>query len=399
MKSKTYLLIFDFLLIVNRMLLSIKHFVFAIKQSVIVYQRRENAFLKTVKFSIFKLIFVLFTGLIGFTTYSQTYKAFSIRKKIDIRGKMIVAGNTILGKDNLPFNDDTKSNQDISMQYIDIDGDASTFSSSSADLSVPPQKDGSATTCYRVAYAALYWGAMLQSGSRTNINKVKLKLPGSTTYNDITGEVVYDAIVSPIIPDANKPYACYADVTNLLSGLTNLTGTYTVANVTSSIGTNGSTGLSAGWTLFVVYEDPSLHMKSFNVFDGFSHVYSSHFEKIPVTGFITPPSGNIDLQFAYAALDGDKPQGGTKLEFGTKQVVTPLRPANRFFNSTIENTNGVSTPRNPAGSNTLGYDTGVLEVVGADPEYIVNNQISTDFTLQVAKGQADPVFVFLVLMR
>lgn len=394
MKSKTYLLIVDFLLIVNRILLSIKHFVFAIKLSVIVFQRRENALLKTVKFSVFKLIFVLFTCLIGFTTYSQTYKAFSIREKIDIRGKMIVAGNTILGKDNLPFNDDTKSNQDISMQYIDIDGDASTFSSSSADLSVPPQKDGSATTCYRVAYAALYWGAMLQNGSRTNINKVKLKLPGSTTYNDITGEVVYDAIVSPIIPDANKPYACYADVTNLLSGLTNLTGTYTVANVTSSIGANGSTGLSAGWTLFVVYEDPSLHMKSFNVFDGFSHVYSSHFEKIPVTGFITPPSGNIDLQFAYAALDGDKPQGGTKLEFGTKQVVTPLRPANRFFNSTIENTNGVSTPRNPTGSNTLGYDTGVLEVIGADPEYIVNNQTSTDFTLQVAKGQADPVFVF-----
>lgn len=342
-----------------------------------------------------KACFVLLMLLLNEVSFAQTYKPFSIRKNIDIRGKMLVVGNNILGKDKtLPCNDDNVSNQDISMKYIDIDGDASTFSSSSADLLVPKQKDGSPTTCYRVAYAALYWGAVLKDGSRTNINKIKLKLPGATAYNDITGQVVYDAVVSPIIPDSNKPYACFADVTSLLSGLPNLSGTYTVADVISSEGFNGSTGLSAGWTLFVVYEDPSLHMKSFTVFDGFSHVYASHFEKIPVTGFRTPPSGPIDVQFAYAALDGDKPQGATKLEFGTKQVITPLRPANNFFISTIENTNGVSTPRVPYSSNTLGYDTGVLEVIGADPEYIDHNQTSTDFTLQVAKGQADPVFVF-----
>lgn len=393
--KKTYLLIVDLFFIDNKIFLSHGLTSLVNKLSGISVKGGEYGLIKAIKKPVFsKLILVLLTGLLSLSTYAQTYKTFSIREKIDIRGKMIVAGNNILGKDNLPFNDNTVANQDIPMQYIDIDGDSSTFSSSSADLSVPPQKDGSATTCYRVAYAALYWGAMLQSGSRTDINKVKLKLPGATTYNDINGEVIYDAVVNPIIPDANTPYACYANVTALLAGLTDLSGTYTVANVTSSIGTNGSTGLSAGWTLFVVYEDPSLHMKSFSVFDGFSHVYSSHFEKIPVTGFITPPSGNIDLQFAYAALDGDKPQGGTKLEFGTKQVVTPLRPANNFFISTIENTNGVSTPRNPFGSNTLGYDTGVLEVIGADPEYINNNQTSTDFTLQVAKGLADPVFVF-----
>lgn len=341
-----------------------------------------------------KASFMLLMLLLSEVSYTQTYKPFTIRKKIDIRGSMVVAGNNILGKDNLPFNDNTKSNQDISMKYIDIDSDASTFSSSSADLSVPTQINGTLSTCYKVSYAALYWGAMLQSGSRTEINKVKLKLPGASTYSDINGTLIYDANSSPIIPDANKPYACYADVTSLLSGLSSAGGTYTVANVIASEGSNGSTGLSAGWTLFVVYEDPSLHMKSFNVFDGFSHIYDSHFEKIPVTGFITPPSGPVDLQFAYAALDGDKPKGGTKLEFGTKEVTTPLRSANKFFNSTIENTNGVQTLRNPSGSNTLGYDTGVLEVEGANPEYIKNNQTSTDFTLQVAKGQADPVFLF-----
>lgn len=342
-----------------------------------------------------KAVFTVFILLLSFTSVAQTYKTFSIRKKIDVRGGMTVAGNNILSYDKvLPYNDNTKSNQDISMQYVDIDGDATTFNSSSADVIIPKQKNGTPSTCYRVAYAALYWSAMLQSGSRTDIHKVKLKLPGATTYENIVGTVVYDAGTTPIDPDSNKPYACYADVTSYLNKLPTMAGTYTVADVVSSTGTNGSTGLSAGWTLFVVYEDPSLNMKSFNVFDGFSHVYSSHYEKIPVSGFITPPSGNIDLEFAYAALDGDKPQGGTKLEFDTKEVTTPLRSANNFFGSVIENTNGVSTPRNPAGSNTLGYDTGMLQVKSAQPEYIDHDATNTSFTLQVARGQADPVFVF-----
>ena len=131
---------------------------------------------------------------------------------MDIKGSMLVIGNNIVGQNNLPFNDLTKDNQDINMQYIDIDSDASTFSSSSADLLMPDHADGSATTCYRVAYAALYWGAMLQNGSRANINQVKFKLPGNTTYTNITGEVIYDAISNPIVAipgePGNTPYAC-----------------------------------------------------------------------------------------------------------------------------------------------------------------------------------------------
>ncbi|WP_409446140.1 beta strand repeat-containing protein, partial [Mariniflexile rhizosphaerae] len=337
--------------------------------------------------------------LLSMQLFAQTYKPFTVRENVEVKGSMLVIGNNILGKDNLPFNDTSKDNQDISMQYIDVDSDASTFSSSAADLLLSDHEDGSATTCYRVAYAALYWGAVLQSGSRTNINQVKFKLPGSSTYNDITGEVIYDAIVSPIIAATNEqgntPYACYADVTNLLSGLSDIEGTYTVANVTSSLGFNNSTGLSAGWTLFVIYEDPSLHTKSFTTFDGFSHIYDGHQETVPVTGFTTPPSpSHIDLQFAYATLDGDRTRRATKLEINGKEVTTPLRSANKFFGSVIENTNGVSNPRNPMSSNTLGYDTGFLELLDAEPEFIKNNESSADFRLQVAQGQADPIFAF-----
>ena len=134
--------------------------------------------INTMKKPTFSRAIIAFLMLL-LTTFSnaQTYKPFSIRKNVELRGKMLVIGNNILGKDNNPFNSNSTSNENISMQYIDIDGDSNTFSSSSADLLVPNQENGSPTTCYRITYAALYWGAMLQSGSRTNINKVKLKLP------------------------------------------------------------------------------------------------------------------------------------------------------------------------------------------------------------------------------
>lgn len=338
--------------------------------------------------------------LLSYCGMAQTYKTFSVREKVDVRGSMLVIGNNILGQSNQNFNDNRANNQDFSMQYIDIDGDASTFSSSSADLVLSDHPDGTSTDCYRVVFAGLYWSAMLKQGEdRSTITNVKFKVPSSSTYTNISGEIVYDAIVNPISAfnnePANTPYACFADVTDIMSSLGDVEGTYTLANVVSSQGTNNSTGLSAGWSLIVIYEDPALHTKSFTLFDGFSHLYKGHQETIPVTGFRTPASGDIDLQFAYGALDGDKTQKANKLEINGKEVTTPLRgPANNFFNSVIENTNGVSHPRNPSGNNTLGYDTGFLEIIHANPEYINNNVTSADFRLQVANGQADPIYAF-----
>jgi len=341
---------------------------------------------------------VLLSCLIHLSVIGQTFDPFEVRQNIEVKGRMIVAGNNISGINNLPNNNNSIDNQDVSMQYIDIDNEASTFNSSNADLVLPVHEDGTTTSCYRVAYAALYWGAILQDGDRSTINQVKFKTPGSLNYTDITGEVIYDAIVNPIVAEDNEPgntpYACFADITNIMTGLTDIEGTYTMANVNSSLGFNYSTGLAAGWTLFVIYEDQYLSRKSFTTFDGFSHIFDDHDEVVPVTGFTTPPAGHIDLQFAYGALDGDKNKRATKLEINGKEVTTPLRSANKFFGSVIENTNGVVYPRNPSGTNTLGYDTGALEILDSEPEYIRNNDTSATFAMQVARGQADPIFVF-----
>ncbi|MBD0831736.1 T9SS type B sorting domain-containing protein [Aestuariibaculum sediminum] len=358
-------------------------------------------------FTFIKPVLVILILLLYYSGTAQTYKAFSVREKVDVRGSMLVIGNSILGENNQDFNDFSRDNQDIDMQYIDIDGDASTFSSSSADLLLMPHEDGSATTCYRVAFAGLYWSAVLKSGeNRSNITNAKFKVPGSSTYTDISGELIYDAIASPIVSETgepgNTPYACFADVTDIVSSLTDIEGTYTMADVVSSEGFNNSTGLSAGWSLIIIYEDPELHTKSFTLFDGFSHIYDGHQETIPVTGFRTPPSGPVDLQFAYGALDGDRTKRATKLEINGKEVTTDDRSANKFFGSVIENFGfghtpnpaSINYPRVPNSENTLGYDTGLLEIQDAEPEFIGNDDTSADFRLQVARGQADPVFAF-----
>src|SRR5690606_32848703 len=131
----------------------------------------------------------------------------------------------------VPYGGNT-ANDNFDMRYIDIDGDPSTFSSSSATLS-DVLDDG----CSTVVYAALYWSATYRyntddsdSGRASNFNEVKLKLPGSSTYTDITGTVIFDGFYDDDF-DSNSPYACYADVTDLIKGLADPNGEYTVANI------------------------------------------------------------------------------------------------------------------------------------------------------------------------
>ena len=101
--------------------------------------------------------------LIGclFTSNAQEAVPFSPRLNggsMDIRGNIIFAGNNILNRAsqadpslaNTAYNG-TDNNNNLWMEYIDIDGDPTTFSSSSAELNIPDP------SCSQVRYAGLYW--------------------------------------------------------------------------------------------------------------------------------------------------------------------------------------------------------------------------------------------------
>lgn len=342
-------------------------------------------------------IYSLFAVLLFFNSIAiaQNLKPFVPRFDQDLKGDMLLIGNNTLNRTgsgvtpNTPYNG-TQQNGDRDMQYIDIDTDASTFNSSSADLVIP----SASASCYRIRYAGLYWAGILQSNTRTGINQVKLKLPGSSTYTDLTGAIVHDDPNAPIGSDQNKVYACYYDITSLVTGLANPQGTYTVANVLSSTGTNGGTGLSAGWSIFIVYEDPLLPAKSIVSFDGFSGIGGATTLDIPITGFRTIPAGPVRAKFAFSCLEGDYGITGDYLSINgtTISTATGTRPrtTNNFFNSTITDIAGITTNRNPASENTLGFDAGIISNFNTANSVLANNATSATIRL----GSTQDVFFY-----
>src|SRR5690606_24293395 len=100
---------------------------------------------------------IFFAGI--FSLSAQVKNDFEVRYQDNIKGDITFIGNNIVNRERGnsdpedPYNG-WESNDDLNMQYIDVDGDDSTFSSSSADLSIPDLE------CSKVVYAGLYWSAV-----------------------------------------------------------------------------------------------------------------------------------------------------------------------------------------------------------------------------------------------
>jgi len=329
------------------------------------------------------ILTVLFLGL---QVYAQNFVPFTPRYDQDLKGDIVLIGNNILGPNNSPFNNNTVYNHNVNMQYIDIDGDPTTFSSSSADLEIPNPN------CYVIRYAGLYWGSVT-SGNEP-ITNIKFKGP-TGGYNDITGTLIFDAGGTSVDGGDSFPYACYADVTSIVTALGPNLGTYTVANVSSALGQTSTfnpyngTGYSSGWSLFIVYEDPTLPGKSITSFDGFSAISvpgNNPNLDIPISGFRTVPApAPVRANFAFATLEGDKPITGDRLKINGTNLSAIDRPVNNFFNSSVTQLSALPVNnRNPNSTNTLGFDTGVMNVPNPGNTVIANDATSATVRLETS---------------
>ncbi|NER14205.1 DUF11 domain-containing protein, partial [Leptobacterium flavescens] len=329
---------------------------------------------------------------------------FDVRYQVNTKGDITFISNNILNRDTSsadpedPYNlTGTAStfNDLFNMRYIDIDSDPTTFSSSSATLTLPDQ------SCSRVIYAGLYWSAVYRwnegftrnpstgDGIRENdFNQVKFQTPGGT-YQDITAdEILFDGFNDPVF-GVNAPYACYADVTSIISGLGDPNGEYFVANVRA---TNGfiSGGGSAGWTLVVVYENPTLPGKFITTFDGFAGVDSSSGSvDVDYNGFITLPAPfPVRANISVGALEGDNRITGDQLAIRANSNATftnlsnTLNPGTNFFNSNITIDDATFTARNPNSVNTLGHDADLLSIANPLNSVIPNDE--TGATLRMS---------------
>lgn len=348
-------------------------------------------------------IFLLFSNHV----FSQEEISFTARFQEYIKGDITFIANTILnrnenGNTNEAYNKlgrKSNLNDEFDMQYIDIDNDASTFSSSSATFNSKNTND-------EIVFAGLYWSATYSypKGIKTkkafehegerdiNFNQIKIKIPTSETYQNITGTVIFDGFSNYKYKE-NSPYACFYDITKLVKK--NPFGEYTIANIRATEGQIEG-GSSAGWVLYFVYKNELESPKYISLFDGFASVYNKPIE-IPFLNFLTPETGDINCKMTMSVLEGDTKIDGDHVRIKNEEknkyfyISTENREEHNFFNSQITIENEPFLSRNPASENTLGFDVLLCTLKNKKNNIITNNANKT--TLKIGSN-GDKYYLF-----
>ncbi|MEI7508057.1 MAG: hypothetical protein WCJ62_01170 [Flavobacterium sp.] len=366
-----------------------------------------------------KKFFLAVIFLIGFSvSFAQFSVPFKTRYEGTVKGDMISIANNIMNRvdynnaANNPYYNRTNlsnSNDAFQMQYIDIDADESTFSSSSAELFYENPKNK------KILYAGLYWSANYKYNSgieksenkfiaddpaRESINTIKIKFPNQEEYIDIIGEIIFDGINDNDIK-ALAPYAVYADITDYVKKLPIPTGVYTVADIKATQGKLDG-GVAAGWTIFVVYEDQNMNEKHIISKDGFATVNLQKpnqdivFEDNKLTS-----NGPKKVKIAAAALEGDNNIIGDQLFFeyhdekSFKALSNSIRKENNFFNSCISIDDEYFMNRFPDSKNTLGYDSFIYTIPN---QYITLSSNSNQKAIVRLKTSGDNYFLFFAAL-
>jgi hypothetical protein len=244
------------------------------------------------------------------------------------------------------------NNNAYAMERVDIDGDPTTFGSSTATLTIPP----GAT----VDFAGLYYGARTTKGTggaaaanAAARGTVLMKAPGALAYSALA------ATVDDSVSIAGS-YVGFVDVTATVAAAGS--GEYTVANVQSGTGEDRY----AGWSLVVVYADPASPPRSIRVFSGLASIVASEAPlQIAVSGLETPPTGTVTAEAGVVAYEGDRGgSSGDRLSLAGQNLFDAANPANNVFNSTIAVGGTNVTAKNPNYNNQLGFDSDLISANG-----------------------------------
>lgn len=298
---------------------------------------------------------------------AQVIRGFNPRVTVNQRGDITLIGNTIMtcsggggctnGRNGTGGQTNNNSH---TMVYVDIDGDASTFSSSTADLSLPA---GAA-----VSWAGLYWGGDTNNALRS---QVKLGTPAA-------GYVTLNATQLDV---SGTDYQGFVDVTARVQAGGN--GTYRVADVRS---TNNSSNRHAGWALIVLYSDAAQPMRNLVVLDGYASVAPGASVSFNVAGFVTPPAGIVRTRLGAVTYEGDLGYTGDAFRLNGTALSDARNPATNFFNSSISLLGSALTAKNPNYVNQFGFDADIVTADGV----LANNASSATIQLTSTDDQFYP---------
>ena len=256
-----------------------------------------------------------------------------------------------------------------------------TKNASSAQLRLP-----SGST---VIYAELVWGGSYNYGG----SNVSAYLNNSVTLSGPGGSfsVSPSPTTAAVTGSSEYYYVRSADVTALVQA--GGAGTYTVGGVPATVSASEDNANAAGWTLAVIYGNPSLPARNMTIFVGAELTSTSVSTTSSVSGFCTPASGTISARMMVSAIEGDAGITGDQMQFGPStgtlaSVSGANNPVTNFFASQINGDTGAldtsgtfgtlnSTPGTQGSGKRTGWD-----VTNVD----VSTRMQSNQTTAYAKG-------------
>lgn len=308
----------------------------------------------------------------------------------NLRGDFTMIGNANLFDNriwsNSPSSAQADNGRNSYMTFYKLPGELSSIKNSSSSNLVHPI--GYELSCTKIVYVGLYWSGRGNNsdanvlGNGLDKSKVKLKLPGQSTYQNITANGIYKGTTAE-----DGIYTSYADITDKVLALgTNAWGSYSVADVATSEGNGDAVGYFGGWGMVVVYENPLMKWRDITVFDGFSYIESQDENYktgiLDISGFRAAQSGNINIKMGMMAGEGDNPIKGDSFEIKLRNTTNwellthSSNSSSNFFNSSV-----LISPntRMPNYTNNYGTDIVMFDLGNTNNKFINNGQTSTSF--------------------
>jgi len=265
----------------------------------------------------------------------------------NIVGNYAIAGNTVLcltektdgyggtcQGDNEDYVDKTSNNY-VSM-YLDIDSQTETWNSTSSYIELPDTYDKD----QNIVWAGLFWQGRVSWDKEYYIHYAHSSSDISYSIEEVgKGTSVEDIVVADIgatqiklkiddgdyhTVEANRfhtyessdgqTYAAVSDVTSILrdAALEKGKHVFTVANLLTMEGREGSPGAYGGWSIVVVYGENVLTSKPRNIsiYNGFISIGSDD-DPIKISGFKLPATGPINAQLSVFSGEGEYLYGRT----------------------------------------------------------------------------------------
>ncbi len=270
----------------------------------------------------------------------------------NIIGGYEIAGNTVLCLTSLTSgyatsesecldttSPGTRTSNNYVAKFIDIDGDNSTWNSSSSNITLPASYDQQGGN--GILWAGLIWQGRfvwdgtrqnlhyhrengstfttIETGSDTNLDNVsladinapqiRLKIDNGS-YTQVQAYKVYSDDTS-----GGTTYTSIANVTSVLRNANLAIGkhTFTVANLPTEEGRENTPGIYGGWVLAVIYaEDPLVGSpRNISIYGGMDELVSAsdpNNTPIEISGFKLPSSGNtVTSQLSIFSGEGELP--------------------------------------------------------------------------------------------